>query len=628
MVWLFVVAGIHQGSIYSASLALVAIENSTYDPVNKLSFVQITGFYAFMAFVTLFYPLSGFIADVYCGRYRVVTISLGIIFLALVLICFDVVLFKIFQHEKLLKGSRFDTLLYVLAYSAFIIAIPGLSGFYANIAQLSVDQLQDAPSHSLGVCLHWMAWTDQLGNAIVHLFFVTETCTSSSGSGFKTIIQSIALCLPSTFLMLLSILIVLNCFAKRFFHTEFVRYNPYKMISKVLNYARKNKHARWRSALHCNNNRIPTRIDFAKETYGGPFTTPDVEDVKTFIRVFVVLLAIGPVFVLCVPTSYYLFPIYSFHTVGRSSSLKSICTVKWTLLESGTLSEIVALAVLPVIIWLVYAVRKNRVPKIFTRLGISLVLFIMSVLSMLVPDLIGHGIRSGDDSFINGTQCMFIENYFPDDPQTVSSLDLPWYILIIPNCLMRVAECLVLATSFEFISAQTPQSMKGVLFGVFFAVKGLFTFLGAVLLVPFALPFWNDVHSPVVNCGFGYFMLTSVIAVVGFVSFVCVVRRYRYRERDEEPYCQADIEEIFSRRLEQERRMDNSPEVVVQDPHNGDRRHSDRGGGYIVTGGGTCRRERSQSVGVGERSLSMSHNWYGTFDNHDNGANSDKRTKN
>ena len=42
-------------------------------------------------------------------------------------------------------------------------------------------------------------------------------------------------------------------------------------------------------------------MDYAKERYGGPFTTSDVEDVKTFIRVFLMLPALGLIFVLIVP---------------------------------------------------------------------------------------------------------------------------------------------------------------------------------------------------------------------------------------------------------------------------------------------------------------------------------------
>ena len=39
--------------------------------------------YAILAFVTMLYPLSGFIADVYYGRLKVVVISLSFIYLLL-----------------------------------------------------------------------------------------------------------------------------------------------------------------------------------------------------------------------------------------------------------------------------------------------------------------------------------------------------------------------------------------------------------------------------------------------------------------------------------------------------------------------------------------------------------------
>ena len=53
---------------------------------------------------------------------------------------------------------------------------------------------------------------------------------------------------------------------------------------------------------------IPSRLDFAKERFGGPFTTEQVENVKTFFRILLVLFAIGPVFALKVPASYFIPP--------------------------------------------------------------------------------------------------------------------------------------------------------------------------------------------------------------------------------------------------------------------------------------------------------------------------------
>ena len=52
-------------------------------------------------------------------------------------------------------------------------------------------------------------------------------------------------------------------------------------------------------------------MDYAKKRYGGPFTTSDVEDVKTFTRVFLMLLAVETIFVIMVRCTalFYLFAI-------------------------------------------------------------------------------------------------------------------------------------------------------------------------------------------------------------------------------------------------------------------------------------------------------------------------------
>ena len=54
----------------------------------------------------------------------------------------------------------------------------------------------------------------------------------------------------------------------------------------------------------------PTWLDFAKERYGGPFMTEEVENVKTLFRIFSVLLALGPIHTLQLPASVYIFPLF------------------------------------------------------------------------------------------------------------------------------------------------------------------------------------------------------------------------------------------------------------------------------------------------------------------------------
>ena len=65
-------------------------------------------------------------------------------------------------------------------------------------------------------------------------------------------------------------------------------------------------------------------------------------------------------------------------------------------------------------------------------------------------------------------------------------LEMHWAVLIPPNILLGIGPPIVVATIFEFISAQSPSSMKGFLIGVFFAIRGIFQLLSSLALFPFS----------------------------------------------------------------------------------------------------------------------------------------------
>ena len=51
---------------------------------------------------------------------------------------------------------------------------------------------------------------------------------------------------------------------------------------------------RYRSAFTYCEDELPSRMDFGKSKYGGPFTTEQVEDVKIFLRL-IAIIAVGSV---------------------------------------------------------------------------------------------------------------------------------------------------------------------------------------------------------------------------------------------------------------------------------------------------------------------------------------------
>ncbi len=70
---------------------------------------------------------------------------------------------------------------------------------------------------------------------------------------------------------------------------EPVTQNPFKLVYTVVKFAIKNNYPRCRSAFTYCEDELPSHLDLGKHKYGGPFTTEQMEDVKTFLRLLTVV---------------------------------------------------------------------------------------------------------------------------------------------------------------------------------------------------------------------------------------------------------------------------------------------------------------------------------------------------
>ena len=552
LVWSIVIGAIYL-SLLTGFLALgFTLQNNVIKHINKKLNLVICAFVvecAILALVMLLYPVSGYIADVYCGRYKTVTCSFVFLWIAaLSLSCASGIGIKV--HFKRFGDLAAPMGLFVAV--ALILIILSLACYQANVFQLGLDQLFEAPSEKLGLFVHWLMWTYTLGNFIALMSLLLLPCyvNLNKDNPVKMKLQDSLESGPFVLLVVLTFLLVITCYNHGWFYSEPGQHNPYKTVFKVLNFARKNKYPLLRSAFTFCDDFRPSRIDFAKERFGGPFTTSQVEDVKTLLRVGSVLLALGPLFVLEIPGSFGIFPLFALHVSKNFQFFaNNSCSspVKWILIQSGAIGYIASIIFLPLYMWVVYSLLRKRVPRILNRLQFSVVLSIAGVLCLSIIDLIGHFHHQHQyPNATNGT-CLFMSPYQVSNEGTPTVLDMHWSVSIVPCVLLNVGSLLIRATAFEFISAQSPHSMKGLLVGVFFAIKGLFQFISAAAVVPFAIPrIWNGIHS-VTNCGFGYYLFTIVVASVGLVVFSVVVRRYSYRQRDERPYDTRFAEQYYER---------------------------------------------------------------------------------
>ena len=67
--------------------------------------------------------------------------------------------------------------------------------------------------------------------------------------------------------------------------------NPFKLMINVIKFAWKHKYPVNRSAFTYWENDIPSHIDLSKHKYGGPFTNEQVEDLKTFLQLLLLIMS-------------------------------------------------------------------------------------------------------------------------------------------------------------------------------------------------------------------------------------------------------------------------------------------------------------------------------------------------
>ena len=317
------------GVVYAA-MRITAQENYISSP-DMITIVSI-----FIALASaIFSPLSGFLADVHFGRCRVLSASICLILVACIIVCLIAIL------RLLVTAGVWNINLYThdvqpvafgLGAVAVLLLLPGITSYQANFIPFGLDQLCDAPSVSLALFIHWVVYADRLGTFVIQIVDAVYECINTVETSDGIYILIFAMCLSVTVMLVLIIVCLKLCQ----FNVENQRSNPYRMIYKVLVFTRKHRYPLRRSAFTYCDNEVPSRLDFAKERFGGPFITEQVEDVKTFFKILLVLLALGPIFVLEIPTSFTVTTVFTVHVQYASSSyFNHSCSARFVLLEKA-----------------------------------------------------------------------------------------------------------------------------------------------------------------------------------------------------------------------------------------------------------------------------------------------------
>ena len=334
--------------------------------------------------------------------------------------------------------------------------------------------------------------------------------------------------------------------------------HPLKLIYQVLRYVWKHKCPENRSAFTYWEEDIPPRIDLGKSKYGGPFTTEEVEDTKTFLRILVLLLSL-----------------FGYHLSGHGYSLldqltSNQCPSNWVLFLVGEQLHITALIVIIGVpaYRLLVRVCPKYLPNMLKRIGIGLLCcFVKTVAEIIIHSMLMGESQCKHVDYIHIDSCYFLRSQFLSINGTCSNISQltnhkffchetnNFLVLLIPNILQGFSVLLVFMTALEFICAQAPLRLKGLLIGIWYAsLAG-----GHVLQLVESAPIFSgkEVTWEVLHEVKAFFIFLSLML------FLCVSKWYRYRLRDEVVNEQFLVEEIYERELALAEEYERENEVTV-----------------------------------------------------------------
>ena len=293
-------------------------------------------------------PVTGWIAESWLGRYRAIVAGLV---LCLVTILTAQVAFVMLQFD----WTPIPAL--ILAVVSLMIGTFGFGNFYTNMLPFALDQMIGASAEQLSAAVQWYCWGF---TTVVLLVDVLECVPIPNQLHYLKILPVINLTLAT---LCLSAVLIMDCLYHKWLDTNNKTGNPIKLIFQVLNYARKNKCPRLRSALTYIDEEHPSRIDFGKHKFGGPFTEEEVEDVKTIFRLIPVLLSSFGVIFLC--------------QLGISQISVNKHTIKCAF--STIFINIANFVLIPVYRFIVYPLAGKIIPSLLKMLGAGLILCLLSI---------------------------------------------------------------------------------------------------------------------------------------------------------------------------------------------------------------------------------------------------------
>ncbi len=169
------------------------------------------------------------------------------------------------------------------------------------------------------------------------------------------------------------------------------------------------------------------RVAFKDGPWKAPFTTKQVEDIKAFWGILKVVFSIGPIFMIQVAAQSML-PLFAQHSniyeVGNVSvHVEGIA--RHIFISNGLLSPLLVVVCIPLYLCLIRPRISFHVPGILKRIGLGIILLIISLILTLAMDMVVHTFKTDENCMISGFS--FVDRKGYRFHQNYNSTTLPLY---------------------------------------------------------------------------------------------------------------------------------------------------------------------------------------------------------
>ncbi len=435
-------------------------------------------------------PIAGWLADIRYGNFKVFRFGALLFFVSTVLTC----IFMIIKEEGV-----HPTVTRVAITAAVLGAYLGFSACALTALQLGLDQMPDASSDNIISFIKWFIFSALFGVWISEIIVLSIVSCASVKCDNKFIFFSLYPVLAMSILFCSIFLL-----ASKWLIIEPKSPQSLKTIYQVLKFAAKHKSPLNRSALTYWEEDIPSRMDLGKSRYGGPFTTEQVEDVKTFFKIIVIQI---PLFF--VSLSYRI--LYGYFS--QPSWSINECTASFISLFTYH-PCVCAMLVTLISEFIVYPLVKMEPPSMLKQIGFACFINVVANIGILSAEVV---------------------SYFHD---------IQIWIELASSIIGGLVHFSFLTNSILlFGCAQSPYNMRGLLVGFAFLLHASSLGLGEL--------FFTITVNLCDKC-YNYIIYSSVMVVVtlfGFILYCLLARWYKRRVRDEEYNVHRVVEEVYDRYL-------------------------------------------------------------------------------